>query len=605
MVLAHKTRVPQGNLVTEWPLPVVRAGQGGRNAIAANPPAATAGPEGWIAITNTARLVRPLGKPCFSHAVTVIRCAYLSPRLEGELAAINRRLDQLTNLLPEPNQSLGSAETVLINRGYGQDPDPVLEKSPFQLLVTECMMKVFGLEAGFARNFTRLERRALPTDPRGVLPRVHIIQRETALAALGAFSTYVHIWYPILHPGFSECYLRIITGPLVPCPQTCLVLLVAAVGTQVLQDHALGTSPREESGGLYLEAASASLASVLVGCGIESIQCLVLLSIYYCCLSKPCQAYDYAMIASIKVQNLLKATDMDGGELDEEVKRAYWAILLLESELSTQLDVVETGIWNHDDSMALPDGRHTSRFDAEDSSPHSAVSRPTGHALSSSTASDTSQAYFLAEISMRRMLHRSNTAIRRSHQGVLVYAPGIARELELQLDEWYSYLPDLVRFPDLLSEVASPSHSASAAEAQVNFLRCQYYCCKISIYWPAVYQCIQDGTASPETLKHCERFFHGYIQLMPSLLVAVQSCIVNRWTIYVTVFMTSMAVLQAIKAQCLIEGCSMDWPILWAALRSTTTVDGQVVEGSPALSLLADTLAQRLVEASNSLENIT
>lgn len=524
--------------------------------------------------------------------------------MEGELAAINQRLDQITSLLPNPNQSSVIAEAVLKHRGYGPDVIPFLEKSPFQLLVTECMMKVFGLESGFAREFTRLERNALSAESPGMLPRVHIIQRERALAALGAFSTYVHIWYPILRPGFSERYLRIITGPLTPGPESCLVLLVAAVGTQVLQDDALGATSCNDGGEVYLEAATSSLPRVLASSSIESIQCLVLLSLYYCCLSKPCQAYDYAMIASFKMQNLLRSMGMDTGELDENMKSAYWAILLLESELSIQLDVVESGIWNHDDGMALPDGRRTWRFDVDVGSPQSMAESPAGSVLAENRTADTPQAYFLAEISMRRMLHRSNTAIRRTHQGVVVYAPGIARELELQLDEWYSYLPDLVRFHDLTSGDLSSPPTAPAIDPLINFLRCQYYCCKLSIYWPAIYQCIQDGTASPDTLRDCERFFNAYIQLMPSLLLAMQSCIVNRWTIYVTIFMTSMAILSATQTQCLRTGCSVDWLRTFATLRSTATVGKRIIQSSPALSLLGDTLAQHLAEASSSLGDI-
>jgi hypothetical protein len=39
---------------------------------------------------------------------------------------------------------------------------------------------------------------------------------------------------------------------------------------------------------------------------VTSIQCLIFLSIYYCCILKPCQAHDYCLIASFKIQNLFK-----------------------------------------------------------------------------------------------------------------------------------------------------------------------------------------------------------------------------------------------------------------------------------------------------------
>jgi hypothetical protein len=49
-------------------------------------------------------------------------------------------------------------------------------------------------------------------------------------------------------------------------------------------------------------------------------------------------------------------------ELYELTKRCYWAILLLESELRDQLDMVDSGIWDLDDKMALPDARRTWHF---------------------------------------------------------------------------------------------------------------------------------------------------------------------------------------------------------------------------------------------------
>lgn len=130
---------------------------------------------------------------------------------------------------------------------------------------------------------------------------------------------------------------------------------------------------------------------------------------------------------------------------------------------------------------------------------------------------------------MRRMLHRCNTAIRRNVNGRFVYAPGIALELELQLDEWYNYLPDIIRFN---TNVDAPDHDVHPVDPLTNFLRVQYYCCKISIYWPAVYQAIHDGVANGQLLDHCQRFFSSYVQLMPSILSAFYECMVNRWTLF-------------------------------------------------------------------------
>ncbi|KAL2677387.1 hypothetical protein Neosp_011157 [[Neocosmospora] mangrovei] len=357
----------------------------------------------------------------------------LRPRVE--LAAINRRLDYITNVLstaqPPPVTS-GHMENQVFT---GE------EKLPFQLLGTGCMMTILGLGPGFAEELATLERHAASVGT-GNSSRVRLIQREQALSALAAFSTHVHVWYPILRPRFSERYLSIISGPLPPGSETCMVLLVAALGVLAQQDHELGVSDNENTSELYLEAAMASLPAVLVDKSVESVQCLVLLSIYHCCLSKPYQAYDYAMIASFKVQNLLKYVGDDDGEVYEHVKRAYWAVLLLESELRIHFDVIGSGIWNHDDKVSLPDSRRAWQFDIETGSPQGSTTTPASNTSPDGPPTDQTQSYFLAEISMRRMLHRCNTAIRRTHRGEIVYAPNIALELELQLEEWYRYLPE-------------------------------------------------------------------------------------------------------------------------------------------------------------------
>ncbi|KAI1378014.1 hypothetical protein F4677DRAFT_414183 [Hypoxylon crocopeplum] len=523
-------------------------------------------------------------------------------RVEAELAAINRRLDYIASFLPQTHQSSLDADDEVLS-DHSRDSHAVTgkERSPFQLLMTDCIMAVLGLGLGFARELVRLERNA-PRVGIGNVPRLRFIQQQKALEALDAFSTRVHIWYPVLRPGFTERYISVISGPLAPGPESCLVLSVAAVGAIAQQDRGLGASCSDNSNELYLEAAMTSLPAVLVDNSIESIQSLVLLSIYHCCLSKPCQAYDYAVIASLKVQNLLKCADESTGELYEQAKRCYWTVLLLESELRDQLDMVDSGIWDHDDKIALPDSRRTWQFDPDAGSLRSGTATSPGSNVSAdSVTADKAQAYFLAEIAMRRMLHRCYTAIRRTPLGDIVYAPGIALELELQLDEWHGYLPDTVHFQHLDSSLLSTSQSLTSLESLSNFLRVQYYCCKISIYWPAIYQCIKDGTATAEVLKHCERFFHAYIQSIPSMLMSVRDCIVNRWTLYATIFMTSMAVIQAAGTPCLRHGCAVDWSQLLACLRSTRSVDKRIVQASPSLSLLHNTLAERLAQACSSL----
>jgi hypothetical protein len=142
------------------------------------------------------------------------------------------------------------------------------------------------------------------------------------------------------------------------------------------------------------------------------------------------------------------------------------------------------------------------------------------------------QSYFLAEIAMRRMLHRCNTAVQVTSGGKYVYAPGIALELEHQLEEWYRYLPETNSFEK--GDVSQPLTLVNIPACPLsNFLRVQYYCCKLSIYWPAVYQAMQDGATTNILVDHCQRFFDSYAMLIPSIVAAFRDCWVNRWTLFV------------------------------------------------------------------------
>lgn len=130
---------------------------------------------------------------------------------------------------------------------------------------------------------------------------------------------------------------------------------------------------------------------------------------------------------------------------------------------------------------------------------------------------------------MRRLLHRCNSAVTYSPDNRPSYAPGIALELERQVDEWYEYLPANIRFPKETNQLR-----VDGIDSLSNFLNVQYYCCKLSIYWPAVYQAVQDGGASAHLRGHCQRFIDSYVQLLPRICLALDICLIYKWTLSIT-----------------------------------------------------------------------
>ena len=446
--------------------------------------------------------------------------------VESELAAINKRLDHLASLLTSTSRSLpvgARLDDRNSPKEYGVQDD-----SPYFLLGTSSMMHALGLNPDFAQELLRMERSAAPiNDSCGT--RLFIQQHQAAVA-LAAFSDWVHVWYPILQPGFSEHYFRTISGPLNPSAETCLVLLIAAIGC-LAQYDTYSDALRKRPDKPYFEAALTSLPVVITECSMTSVQCLLLFSIYHCCILKVCQAHDYSLMASHKIQNFLKGHQAPHSELPEHAKRAFWAALLLENELATQFDVAQSGIWALDERIALPSAQKSWHFALEATSPLDVSASPESGVSISSDSVQKVQSYCLAEIAMRRMLHRCNSAVTRKETGHFVYAPAIALELELQLQEWYNYLPRTIRF-DVEADHRPTSPGTFQSCPLTAFLRVQYHCCKIAIYWPAVYQTIEDGEAEGQLLDHCRRYFDSYIQLIPCIKFAFETCIVNRWTLF-------------------------------------------------------------------------
>lgn len=260
---------------------------------------------------------RPQCHYCRTHAV---QCCYQEPpqppasKVELELAALNKRLDHLTRLLTlsqktSPPYIDGHDDDQTEKTLRNVSPElPPQQGSPFKLLGTSSVLRTLGLDPDFGHTLIRMERTAFDASSRGYAgSRMLMMHHQKATSALAAFYEKIHSWYPILPLAFSEQYFKTLSGTLAPSAESCLSLLVAAVGC-VVQDEELssGGDLHERSDLVFFEAALASLPIVISECSLVSVQCALLFAIYYCTLMKPCQAHDYSLIASFKIQNLLK-----------------------------------------------------------------------------------------------------------------------------------------------------------------------------------------------------------------------------------------------------------------------------------------------------------
>ncbi|KAF4229649.1 hypothetical protein CNMCM6457_006282 [Aspergillus fumigatiaffinis] len=322
------------------------------------------------------------------------------------------------------------------------------KRLPFKLPGNSYVLRTLGLDPDFGDTLIRTERTGLDESSRGYaglwMLRMH---PQKAAGALAALYEKIHIWYPILPLGFPEQYFHILSGTLAPSAESCLALLVAAVGCVVQDEEKRSRHGLNERSDLaFFEAAVASLPII--------------------------QNW-----LKILIGELLPGSHDTISEDAEKLgltNRAYWAALLLEkyvaivelacmasltmhysSELSDQLDIVKSD-WNYDEYIPLSDCRRTwvPAIPRTESGPEAAS--PTTVPSPSSIAADTSESYFLAEIAMRRMLHRWNTATRQTSDRGYENAPGMALEHDHQLESWYNDLPETIRLKKIEDHPISP-----------------------------------------------------------------------------------------------------------------------------------------------------
>lgn len=136
-------------------------------------------------------------------------------------------------------------------------------------------------------------------------------------------------------------------------------------------------------------------------------------------------------------------------------------------------------------------------------------------------------AYFLAELAMRQMLRRCNTAVSHCSDGSIEFAPVVARELGSQLEHWRVFLPDSLRF-ELGYDPAGGFSSAHAL-----YLKAQYWSCMASIAWPSAVNVLETHSTSSTTIQKCREFFAAYEHFVSAAVAAIELCCPNWWTLHV------------------------------------------------------------------------
>lgn len=416
---------------------------------------------------------------------------------------------QIHAVAPSPWTYPGSASSTTASPGSPESGFPYMK------LQTSAFTGMAGLGDDYGNMVIRLEQ-DLPaaTAPTSAM---FVLQHAKVMSALQSFSDRIHPWYPILEARFSDCVSSFLANSFERGADGFLVLMVLASGTIVQEaTHSVALEQRPDA--MYLSAAMEMLHLVFLEQSLRSVQCLVAMSIHYYLLLKPLQAHDLAVLAIKKAQNLhLSGAIQRDKESMEHWTRVYRVVLLIEGELVVPLQLADSNAWESEDDIALPTGTDIWTFETDPQSPAMTPQK---------TRSDDVITYLLAEIAMRRMLRRNTTAITVTANGSVEYAPLVAKELEAQLEQWFSYLPEPLRFSREFDGIHEDTHM------QISFLRTQYWACMVSFYWPSVVQVMESNRLTDVTMNGCITYFRSYREFVSSATVALDACLPNKWTLY-------------------------------------------------------------------------
>ncbi|KAF4974833.1 hypothetical protein FZEAL_8294 [Fusarium zealandicum] len=383
----------------------------------------------------------------------------------------------------------------------------------FPLLRTD-QMSIFHLEQS---------RPPLPISSNPVYP---YIDAEDVDSILTAFEHNVNFWYPTM----SQAQLQEIRTTLrsgVPAEDTvhcCLSLLTLALGcaSQAVTDLRFTSSPEgyeaatrlrnRKMGDVYFQLALRKLHIVHLKVDSETTQCLFFTAIYFASLVRPLQAWEYLSATATRCMLLLSyPSNAQDTESEERIRRMFWSCYILESDYMAELSACPpSGIARVESSVPLPSVYHTHTSEKQQ---------------------EESSLYFLACISMRRLLNRVHQLLYARDSGAAfdhARFPRIVAELQRQLDDWRDVLPASFLFSVDMEETAT---------AAGGFLRQRYLTCKGVIYRPYLMWALSDigsggnnvALTIPEAITNCQACLDACLLHALNLRGFPQTVLIDTW----------------------------------------------------------------------------
>ncbi|KAI0478455.1 hypothetical protein GGR56DRAFT_322593 [Xylariaceae sp. FL0804] len=330
-------------------------------------------------------------------------------------------------------------------------------------------------------------------EPLHSLAKTPCVDLGNTHAYIEAYFDRVNVWYACVNPYTWRAHYRtaLSTG-FREGPESCIVLLVLALGQASLRGSIARVVPLEDPPGLpYFTAAWALLPGMMTANSVLAAQCHLLAAAYLFYLVRPLEAWNLLCTTSSKLQLLLMAGAPPAApprvpEAQRELaERIYWNALLFESDLLSELDLPHSGVVQLEENVGLPGG-----FVGDEAE---AVGRD-------------DLWYFLAEIALRRLLNRVSQLIysRDSMASTASLEPVVA-ELDFQLTQWYESLPLALQFPFTRAALPDPVQTV---------LRLRFFACRTIIYRPYILAVLDSEQAvlDPAVRESCHKCLEAAIR---------------------------------------------------------------------------------------------
>ncbi|UNI21608.1 hypothetical protein JDV02_007585 [Purpureocillium takamizusanense] len=305
-------------------------------------------------------------------------------------------------------------------------------------------------------------------EPLHSLTKTPCVDLSNTQAYIEAYFERVNVWYACVNPySWKSQYRTALSNGFREGPESCIVLLVLALGQASLRGSISRIVPHEDPPGLqYFTAAWSLLPGMMTTNNVLAAQCHLLAAAYLFYLVRPLEAWNLLCTTSTKLQLLLMAPNRIPLQQRELVERIYWNALLFESDLLAELDLPHSGVVQFEENVGLPGG-----FEADE---QTRVGRD-------------ELWYFLAEIALRRLLNRVSQLIysKDSMSSTTSLEPVVA-ELDYQLNQWYESLPGPLQFPFARTVLADPVQTV---------LRLRFFACRTIIYRPYILAVLENEQA--------------------------------------------------------------------------------------------------------------